>query len=82
MSGMFLSLLLLSFGPVKLAAGHLEATVAPPSTASYHEGCTLHVSCGSFGNSSRTIYVWGLVNHTWAARIQFLHLRVSKVPFI
>ena len=69
MSGMLLSLWLLSFGPVKLAAGHCEATVAPPSTASYHEGCTLHVSCGSFGNPSRTIYVWGLVNHTWAAAV-------------
>ena len=58
MCGMFLSLRLVSHGPVKLVASHCEATVARPSKASYHDGRTPHVSSGNFGSPSHTIYLW------------------------
>ena len=64
------------------SADYCEATVPRPSTALYHEGCTVHVSSG--GSATRLVrFVFGgLVNHVWAAAVYDTLFALQLAPVI
>ena len=64
------------------SAGHCEATVPRPSTALYHEGCTVHVSSGVSATRLVRFVFGGLVNHIWAAAVYDTLFALQLAPVI